>query len=750
MKSSCPSAARSSWCVWLGLVLVTVPAWAEPATCGSASYSVAVVVGDTAPALERYAADELCDYLDKLYGIRSFPTEEVPDDADVVILVGSLGTNPVVKRALGSDDWPELTDQGIVLKRATLNEKPTLIVGGGSPKSTLWAAYELVERWGVRYLLHGDVLPDDAGEFRLPEKDVILEPKLRIRQWRVVNSFLCGPESWGMADYRPVLNQLAKLKFNRVLVYIWPFQPFLHLEHKGVSRKSAWLSFGHEFPITDDMVGRHLFDDRPQFWNPDLPLGSSYEELAAAGEKLIHNLISLAHERGMECVMPVHLTDFPPEFRELPGQWEPVHQLGELTIVPGPNTPPDDPTLTELAVAALQTTVNTYPEIDYLALGMPEHRQWVETHEQAWQEMDTKYGMSQVVSLPDVLAAARKRPGVPGGTERAVREAKGDIVMLRFYDRLLTESRALADTKRPNMKFVYTGVAEELFPFLSRILPPGSETLNQIAYTPARVMQRREAIGLLDTEKVPATLIFTLHDDNVGLLPALTTGSLHELTKDLRKHGWAGFSTRYWQIGDHDPCVAYIARAAWDETATPESVYRDQIRATCGKSSVEDLLTMFRELEETSVLLEWHALGLAFPRPGMIMKHWRAEPMPKKYSEAREGYQRALAAALRAREKAPNGRRTYVDYWIGRLEFGIGYFDTIEAVRAAATLEKAGSPIETCKKAEDALSKAREALEAYARVARDQSDCGAIATLNEYVYRPLRDKLKQLQVQTTE
>ena len=192
----------------------------------------------------------------------------------------------------------------------------------------------------------------------------------------------------------------------------------------------------------------------------------------------------------------------------------------------------------------------------------------------------------------------------------------------------------------------------------------------------------------MDTSEVPATLIYTLHDDNVGTLPALATGSLHELTKDLRRHGWAGFSTRYWLIGDHDPCVAYIAKAAWDEKTTPETIYRDQITATCGPAAVKDMLTIFRELEETSIELEWHALGLAFPVPGMMMKHWQPGPMPEVCVKVRAGYRRALDAALRAREKTPEERRDYVDYWIGRFEYGIYYLDAIEALRLAATSKK--------------------------------------------------------------
>ncbi|MEA1951409.1 MAG: hypothetical protein U9N87_08495, partial [Planctomycetota bacterium] len=622
-----------------------------------AAEPVTVTVGPEAPELEQFAAHELCGYLQKLYGIRTSPVEndtvendtvenvtveKFQVDAGVAILIGSPKSNPNVAKALGAAGWPQVTDQGIVLKRAELDGRPALVVGGGSPQATLWAVYELVERWGVRYLLHGDVLPDDAGEFQLPKEDVTIEPKLRVRQWRVVNDFACGPESWGMADYRPVLDQLAKLKFNRILVSTWTYQPFLHFEHKGVARRSAGLWFHYKYPITDDMVGRNLFSDMPEFWNPDLPYGASYKELAAAGEKLLHNIMGYAHKRGMQSLITARATDFPKEFEAvLPGS-RAQRQLGAMSIVPGNKTGPSDPDLTGLSAAVLKATVNTYPEADYVVLGMPEHRQWEESYKQAWKELDDKYGIGRVTSVEKVIAAAGRRPGAVSGHARCVREAKGDIVMLRFYDRLLNEQKVLADTKRPKVKLIYRSVAEELFPILAKILPPDSETLNFIAYTPARVVQRREAIGKLDTSVVPATLIYTLHDDNVGLLPALATGSLHELTKDLRRHGWAGFSTRYWLIGDHDACLAYIAKAAWDEKATPEAVYRDQVRAACGTAAVEDMLTMFKELEAASIELEWHALSLGFPVPGMMMKHWNPGPMPDSYVKIRNVYRRAL------------------------------------------------------------------------------------------------------------
>ena len=715
--------------------------------------AVCVVVGEDAPQLERFAAEELCRYLDRLYGLKVQPTTAPAKSAEVTLLVGGPATNPATRTALGPDGWPEVTDQGIVLKRATLDDKPALVVGGGSPRATLWAVYELVERWGVRYLLHGDVLPEKPGKFRLPpDRDVVLEPLLRVRQWRVVNDFANGPESWGMADYRPVLDQLTKLKFNRILIGVWPYQPFLDLKVRGIERQSATLWFGFRLPITPDMIGRELFGDAKEFWNPDLPEAKDYKAFAAAGEKLLHNLMDHAHRRGMECVMTTTLTNFPSEFAPLLKNSRKLKQLGGLSIVPDPDTPPEDPALTELAAAVLRTTVNTYPELDYVSLGVPEFRQWVGRYEQAWQALDAKYGIGKIRSLAEVLAAAQRRKDYPGGAKRAVAEVKGDLVTLYFYDRLLNQSQVLRDTRRPDMKFIYATGAEELYPLLERILPPGSETLSFVDYTPSRIVRRKEVLENVPSgRELPASLIFTLEDDNIGPMPQLTTGSLHQLTQKLVRHGWAGFSTRYWIIGGQDPCVAYLSRAAWDRNVTPEEIYRDQVRAVCGEACVDDMLDVFREVEAVTVSLEWHNLTFAFPVPNTLLKfHWSSRPMSPELVENRRGYGRALVAAKRARAKTTEAGRDYVDYWVGRLEFAVEYLNAVEAVRLAAKADRDKDRAESVRQAELALSAARRSIEAYARVARDQSDRGAIAQLNEFVYRPLQRKLAALRGQTQE
>ncbi len=716
--------------------------------------STGVVVGRSATKVELYAAEELCRYLRTVYGISCRPTREVPRGAAYLFLVGSLRANPA-----GPQVFPELSEQGILLRNIRFGDAPALVVGGGSPQATLWAVYELVERFGVRYLLHEDLMPSDPAPFPPEFPDIVMEPVLPIRWWRTVNDFACGPESWGIGDHRPVIDQLAKLKFNRIFLSLWPYQPFVDLKFRGIERRWATLWFGYRYPITDDMPGRELFGEEEEFWNPDLPRDASYEELTEAAQRLAHGIIAHARSRGMSCGITASLLDFPREFAPLLKDARPVHQLERLTVVPGPGQDVSDPELAELAAAVVRTTLGTYPEVEFLLVGMPEFRQWTEQYERAWWELNERYGVDEVLPLEELLERARRRRGYPGDSERAVQEVKGDIVGLRFYDRIFREMRVLDDMSRPDVKLVYGAISEELFPILDRVLPPGSEVSAFVDYTPSRVLRRREALGYLPAGSVPASLVLTLHDDNVGVLPQLAAGSLSELMEELRTWGWKGFSMRYWLLGDHDLSVALISRMAWDPAITKEDVYRDYLSRLCGEAWPE-IRDALEEVEKVTTALELGelGLGLTFPVPGMMAKHWKPGPFPEELDRDREGYRKALEILRGAAERVkPSGRR-FTDYWMGRLEFGVGYLDAIELVRQAASLEEKAKKAkeqgdedacrsligEAAEKARRALEAIHHALEAYARVVVDRSDLGAIAIMGEYVWRWLKRKVEEI------
>ena len=304
---------------------------------------VDVLMGPDASRLDQYAAQQLCHYLHELFGVNTEPARRSSADAQLALIIGGPANNPAAVRALDGAAWPEISDQGIVLKPVQLNGKPALIVGGDSDRATLWAVYELVERWGVRFLTDRDVLPEtrptvaaDGRGLPLPQTQVVLEPKLPIRQWRVINDFACGPESWGIADYRRVLDQLAKLKFNRIYVSIYAWQPFLDLRHGGIQRKEAWLWYDFHYPLTADMPGRSLFDNRAEFWNPDLPLGATYRKFADAGQRHVNAIMNHAKSRGFEVAMVANVAEFPREFAPLLKDYRKIypsmgHSIGSIS-----------------------------------------------------------------------------------------------------------------------------------------------------------------------------------------------------------------------------------------------------------------------------------------------------------------------------------------------------------------------------------------------------------------------------------
>src|SRR5581483_1801478 len=379
---------------------------------------VSVVVPASASPLEQLAARDLHSYLQKLFLVRAEVSSTPSRNADAVFWVGTPATNPAIGTLPGCRRFPSITQQGLVVRQTEWQGKPAIVVGGGSPRATFWAVSELARRWGVQHLLHGDVLPP-RRPLHFPATDFVMEPVFPIRQWRVVNEFPCGPASWGIAQYRPLIDQLARLKFNRLLVYLWGHEPFLQYQYGGIRRRSSTIFFGEHFPITPDMPGRQLFGNATEFWNPDLLRNGTPQEKLAAGVRYIHNLMEYGRSRGMQIVVSASVTEFPKEFGPLIPGAETIHQVGELMITPGPEADINNPQVNGLAATILRATLTTYPEAKAVALSMPEHRQWVQQYRHAWEALDTRYHLSQIDSLADILQRARHRADYFGPPERA-------------------------------------------------------------------------------------------------------------------------------------------------------------------------------------------------------------------------------------------------------------------------------------------------------------------------------------------
>ncbi len=654
-----------------------------------AAERIDVIVGPSAPPLERLAAEELAGQFKRLFDA-DVTVSDKPDRADARrVLIGSPATNPAVKAVVG-DRWPKLSDQGHVLRSVRADGREALVVGGGSPVATLWAAYELGRRFGVRYLLHGDVYPPGPVALKLDGFDLVLEPNLRVRTWRTVNDFAIGPESWGIDEHRRVLRQLAKLKFNRVMLAVYPWQPFVDYEFRGVRKQTSLLWYGWRYPIDSDTAGRAAFRGATEFTNPDLAGKKGYAERTTAGVALARGIIDTARELGMTTGIAISPLEFPKEFAAVLPDAKVLHSLESLVIGPGPKQPPDDPTLRELVKAQIRAYLTTYPQIDVLYLSLPEFPDWVEHHEAAWKRLDARTGVGKRATLEQLTASARDRKLIASG-DRGVQALRGNLTALEFFHSLLGDPAVLRRRDGSRVHATLVQVDPALFPVLDGILPPNTSTLNFIDYTARRVVEHRDLLAAVPAKSVPSSLILTLADDNVGVLPQLTTSHLHTLVSQIREHGWEGFSTRYWIIGDLDPAVYYLSRASFDARLTPRAAYEELLAPIGGHDVAERLIRAYRANQRSK-------------EAGLAMTRYNAK----------------------------------------RLEFAYHYLASIEATRLAGVAKQKGETAAVVEQLERAVESMYNTLDSLREVARDSCDLGVIAVLNEYGYRPLQRELEAL------
>ena len=88
--------------------------------------------------------------------------------------------------------------------------------------AVLYAAYHFAETLGVRFYLHGDVLPDRRIPFVLPDLDETHTPLFETRGILPFHDFTEGPDWWEADDYKAYLTQMVKMRMNLLNLHCYP------------------------------------------------------------------------------------------------------------------------------------------------------------------------------------------------------------------------------------------------------------------------------------------------------------------------------------------------------------------------------------------------------------------------------------------------------------------------------------------------------------------------------------------------
>jgi hypothetical protein len=188
-----------------------------------ASAQEKIVISPQAGTLETLASREVMRYLylrtDKLLPI--VDGDKQPFDHAIVV---ARKDRNLLKEVIHDGETLKsiaaLKPQQFLLK--TIDNPQCLVIIGGDDVGTLYGAYRFAETLGVRFYLHGDVIPETKSQFSIPKLDETGSPVFDLRGILPFHDFSYGPDWWTIDDYKAILTQLAKLRMNFIGLHTYP------------------------------------------------------------------------------------------------------------------------------------------------------------------------------------------------------------------------------------------------------------------------------------------------------------------------------------------------------------------------------------------------------------------------------------------------------------------------------------------------------------------------------------------------
>lgn len=709
-----------------------------------------IILRQAGDPLVRFAAEELQRYILKLFGFHP-PVFHTPSEEQTTYTI-----------LIGGFEQTTLSDQGYVICRVRHESRPAVMISGGSPRAILWAVYELISQWGVHYLVQGDVFPENPGMFRLPDNNVEREPVFRCREFRVLNDMANSGIFWSVKQHQDLFNQLVKLRFSGIKIATYSHQPWAHFSFGDVERCSGDLCYGFRHRIHGQTIGSKLFGSVPYHTNPEFQGAETYEDRIACGKRLMRGIISSAHEQGLDVTYCHPLSEVPDEFIEpllakstefhLPEDTISQTHFARLGLVHiGGNGPvekyrtPLNPAYIDLMETSLIAHIKAYPDADCYCLNEQENPPGGAGVRECWDILNRKYDLESVLSLDELRARAGKQFFYT--KDRALTQALAAIQTLRLYDILINEHDILQHASSGDARFRVSFFSEHVQALVPKVLHEEKCQIEaNIDYLPARAAERMDTLAFARTSKMDVIMTATIEDDNVGFLPQLVTPDLFKIVKKMRQYGLTGYSFRQFDMSQHEPSMAYLIEAAWDDTITPQDTYRRYALRVAGKQAVADLLDAFKDIEELTDSSN-KMMGLGFMMPHIYSKHWKPglkpDPAWNEYIGRLEMIITKLKTAL---GKCDARGKKYVRNYLKFIRFNSEFVQTQDLILQARRIyDEAQKVKETGNhmhyhsiigRASDLLFEATEmsagALTTWSELTADPTDLGTLAGLNAY------------------
>ncbi len=501
------------------LSIVMTPLFLSAGTAVAAGETAVIVCPQDASKLEQLGAREILRYVYLRTG-RLLPiAESLPEAGDAILI--------------GTDD-ANLKTQQYRLKTTAETGRRVLTITGGDPLGALYGVYRFAEHLGVRFYLHGDVVPDEQTAWNLPDLDEVGDPLFELRGIQPFHDFPEGPDWWNADDYKAVFSQLAKLRMNFFGLHTYPEggvgpEPLVWIgQPEDIAQDGAVRfsypsrhfttpnttgSWGYRSQNTSDYAfGADLLFDRDDF-GPDYMIGMNpfTEQTTEQANELFNR-------------MGVFLKDI----------FAHARQLGLKTCI-GTETPLKIPTVVQERLRAAGKDPGDPATVQALYEGI--FRRIMGTH-----------------SLDYYWFWTPEPWTWRGGTDEQVAATVNDL------------KSALAAAKKTGAPFVLGTCGWVLGPpqdrtLFDRTLPkesPMSCINRAVGFEPVEV-------GFARIKGRPKWSIPWMEDDPAMIIPQLWAGRMRRDAADAHAYGCTGLMGIHWRTRILGPNVSALAHAAWEQ-----------------------------------------------------------------------------------------------------------------------------------------------------------------------------------------
>lgn len=227
----------------------------------TARAAIEIQVAPGGSALQQLAAKEVVRYVYLRTGLRP---ESIPEPGKIIIARkdAALLTDTSVRAAA-----VDLKPQQYVLKTTRTEGTRTWWIVGGDDVGTLYGAYGFAEKLGVRFYLHGDVIPDERLAV-IPDMDDTGKPLFDLRGINPWGSHPFGFDAWSAEDYKTIFTQLAKMRMNFLGIHCYP-------EGHPYAEPTVWHGLSGDFDgqgrVKSSYVSRYFNTLLTTAWGDYLP-----------------------------------------------------------------------------------------------------------------------------------------------------------------------------------------------------------------------------------------------------------------------------------------------------------------------------------------------------------------------------------------------------------------------------------------------------------------------------------------------